>query len=94
MATATAPSILARGRGRGDLEERDRPREGRLSPVFVFLKEDITYLRIELSNVCSPLRKVGGQGGNGGEGSRESWTREVERRRREERLRRSCPREK
>ena len=59
-ATAMAASILARGRGRGDLEERDRPREGRLSPVFVFLKEDITYLRIELSNVCSPLRKVGG----------------------------------
>ena len=88
-----AASILARGRGRGDLKERDRPREGRLSPVFVFLKENITYLRIELSNVCSPLRKVGG-GGNGGEGSRESWTREEERRRREERLRRSCPREK
>lgn len=61
-ATAMAASILARGRGRGrgDLKERDRPREGRLSPVFVFLKENITYLRIELSNVCSPLRKVGG----------------------------------
>jgi hypothetical protein len=70
-ATAMAASILARGRGRGrgDLKERDRPREGRLSPVFVFLKENITYLRIELSNVCSPLRKVGGgQRGRGEQG--------------------------
>ena len=70
-ATAMAASILARGRGRGrgDLKERDRPREGRLSPVFVLLKENITYLRIELSNVCSPLRKVGGgQRGRGEQG--------------------------